>query len=69
VAGADGTRSLDSRFVILATGSTPLPLALAPTDGVRVLDSDQILQTEAVPPSLIVLGGGAVGCEFASIFV
>jgi dihydrolipoamide dehydrogenase len=68
VAGDEGATTLASRFVVLATGSVPQLLPLAPTDGVRVVDSDQILETETVPSSLIVLGGGAVGCEFASIF-
>ena len=68
VSADGGTRTLEARFVLIATGSVPLPLALAPPDGTSILDSDQILELEELPESLIVLGGGAVGCEFASIF-
>lgn len=63
-----GTRTVAARFLLIATGSMPQALSLAPTDGAGILDSDQILELEAVPESLVVLGGGAVGCEFASIF-
>ncbi|REJ74082.1 MAG: dihydrolipoyl dehydrogenase [Acidobacteria bacterium] len=64
----DGPRSLPTRHVLLATGSVPRQLDGLPTDGRSVLDSDQILQSTSVPERLLVLGGGAVGVEFASIF-
>lgn len=62
------TQTLEGRFILLATGSVPRPLGLAPVDGERVLDSDGILQLPRVPRSMVVLGAGAVGTEFASIF-
>ncbi len=53
---------------MLATGSVPREIGLAPTDGKAILNSDHILELERVPQSLIVLGAGAVGTEFASLF-
>ncbi|MCB1057184.1 MAG: FAD-dependent oxidoreductase, partial [Acidobacteria bacterium] len=65
----DGERTTyKGRHILLATGSVPRHLGLAPVDGSRVLDSDGILQIDHVPESLAVLGAGAVGTEFASIF-
>ncbi len=59
---------LEARHVLLATGSRPQILPFAPVDGRRVLDSTQILELAFVPNSLAILGAGAVGVEFASIF-
>lgn len=69
VQGPEGeVRRLSARFVLIATGSVPRDVPIAPTDGVRVLNSDHILNVERVPESLAVIGSGAVGSEFASIF-
>ncbi len=57
-----------TRFILLATGSVPRDLPLAPADGERILNSDHLLECQSVPGSLAVLGAGAVGSEFASIF-
>jgi dihydrolipoamide dehydrogenase len=61
-------RILDTRNVVLATGSVPRPIPPAPFDGERVLSSDHVLELTSVPESLVVVGAGAVGVEFASIF-
>jgi dihydrolipoamide dehydrogenase len=62
---ADG-RELESRAVLLAPGSQ---VALPPIQGIDLcLTSDTILQLDHVPTSLIVIGGGVVGMEFAGIF-
>jgi dihydrolipoamide dehydrogenase len=53
--------------VILATGSYPRTLPGLDYDGVRVLSSDHVLAMQAVPPRVLVVGGGAIGCEFASM--
>lgn len=69
VQGDDGAvRTLSTRFVLIATGSVPREVPMAPTDGVRVVNSDHILKVDRVPTSLAVIGSGAVGSEFASIF-
>ncbi|MEM9293347.1 MAG: dihydrolipoyl dehydrogenase [Acidobacteriota bacterium] len=66
---ADGeSTAYGARHVLLATGSVPRELPFAPADGERILNSDHILQLQEVPESLVVLGAGAVGTEFASIY-
>ncbi len=54
--------------LLLATGSVPRELPIARTDGERIVNSDHILELSRLPESLIVLGAGAVGTEFASVF-
>lgn len=68
VAGEKGTETYRAERIMIATGSIPREIPTAPTDGVRVLNSDHLLELPSVPSSLVVLGAGAVGCEFASIF-
>ena len=54
--------------IVLATGSEPLRMSAFPFDGERVITSDEALQLEKVPGSVLIIGAGAIGCEFASIF-
>jgi dihydrolipoamide dehydrogenase len=69
VTGADGKKqTLDTKNVVIATGSVPKSLPHVKVDHKRILDSDSILEVPRIPKSLIVLGAGAVGVEFASIF-
>jgi dihydrolipoamide dehydrogenase len=53
--------------LILATGSRPMDLPSLPVDGRRVLSSNDALRLDRVPPSLLIVGGGVIGCEFAHI--
>lgn len=63
------TRQLQARNgIILAMGSKPTPIGPFPADGEKILNSDHILDLSELPKSLAVLGAGAVGTEFASIF-
>jgi len=59
---------LDTRYVILATGSTPIELGIAPFDGERIVDSRGALEFEAVPQTLGVVGGGVIGLELGSVW-
>jgi len=59
---------LQAKHIVLATGSIPRSLPNVVVDHQRVLNSDSMLQIPQLPKSLIVLGAGAVGTEFASIF-
>jgi len=68
VAGAKGEETLRAENVIIATGSTPADLPHIKADGKTVINSDQILEMQEVPGTLAVIGSGAVGSEFASIF-
>ena len=61
-------RSLTADVVIVATGSRPFHPDGVPFDDADVLDSDSAALLDRPLRSLVVVGGGAVGCEFASIF-
>lgn len=52
--------------LILATGSVPRELPAIPFDGEQVLSSDHLLVLDEVPARTAIIGGGAIGCEFAS---
>ncbi|MCX9190887.1 dihydrolipoyl dehydrogenase [Carbonactinospora thermoautotrophica] len=59
---------VEGRHVLLATGSVPKSLPGLRIDGDRVICSDQALQLDYVPRSVVILGGGVIGVEFASIW-
>lgn len=59
--------SYTAEYVIIATGSVPKELPGIAIDETDILSSTGILQMEALPKSLAVVGGGVIGCEFASI--
>ncbi|HVE83645.1 MAG TPA: dihydrolipoyl dehydrogenase [Myxococcales bacterium] len=61
-------QTLETKNVIIATGSVPKSLPSVKVDHRRILNSDSVLEIPAIPKSIIVLGAGAVGVEFASIF-
>ena len=54
--------------IILATGSYPKTLPGLEIDGKQIITSEQALNMDRVPKSVIVLGGGVIGCEFASVW-
>ena len=66
VADADRTE-LRGRYVVLATGSVPRTIPGFEPDGETILTSDHVLEIDKVPASAAVIGGGAIGCEFASM--
>ncbi len=69
VQGSDGSaRTLEARAVVLATGAAPKSLPGVTIDKTRVISSDEALRLERLPPSVIVIGAGAVGVEFADVF-
>ncbi len=63
----DGRR-IEARHVLLATGSVPRSLPGLELDGSKVVTSDDALQFDRVPASAVILGAGAIGCEFASVW-
>jgi NAD(P) transhydrogenase len=69
VAGPDGMRRLSADVILIATGSKPYRPAEISFDDVHTFDSDTFLQMERIPKSLAVIGGGVIGCEYASIFM
>ena len=66
-----GAAAVRGRNVLVAPGSAPRELAVPgfEFDGTRVLSSDHVLQVDRVPTRVAVVGGGAIGCEFASFLV
>ncbi len=60
--------TLQTKNIIIATGSVPKPLPNLNIDGKRIINSDHVLELPSVPQSMIILGAGAVGVEFASIY-
>jgi NAD(P) transhydrogenase len=62
------TRSLSGEVILIATGSKPHRPPEIPFDDKTIFDSDSILGMERIPKSMIVVGGGVIGCEYASIF-
>ena len=53
---------------IVATGSLPMEIAAFPCDGKKVFNSTSILELTALPKTLAIIGGGYIGCEFASLY-
>jgi dihydrolipoamide dehydrogenase len=68
VRGKDVDRTITAANIVLATGSTPADLPHIKADHETILDSDDALELQPAPKSLAVIGAGAVGVEFASIF-
>ena len=64
----EGEGHVEFRQAIVATGSYPLRPPIPGIDSARCVDSTGLLAQEAVPRRLVILGGGIIGCEFASIF-
>jgi len=61
-------KAYTGEHVVLASGSYPRTLPGLELDGERILSSEHALRLEKVPTSVIVLGGGVIGCEFASVW-
>jgi NAD(P) transhydrogenase len=59
---------LTAPFIVIATGSRPRRPEEIPFDDLTICDSDSILSTEVIPKSMIVMGGGVIGCEYTSMF-
>ncbi len=62
------TETIETKNIIIATGSVVRPIPGFETDGGRVVNSDHVLELKEVPKSMIVMGAGAVGVEFASVY-
>ncbi len=69
VDGDDAGSVLTAPSVILAAGSVPRTLPGFEVDGTLVVTSDEFLDLSTLPSSAVVIGGGAIGCEFASLLV
>jgi dihydrolipoamide dehydrogenase len=69
VTSEDGKKqTIETKNIIIATGSVVRPIPGFETDGERVINSDHVLELKEVPKSMLVMGAGAVGVEFASVY-
>ncbi len=66
--GAEGRESLSAGVIIIATGSSPVEVPDLPFDHERVIDSADALRADELPESVVIVGGGYIGCEFAAIY-
>ena len=65
----DGTiEVIEADKIILANGSQPVILPMFPYDGETIITSDEALNLKEVPKSLLIVGGGVIGCEFGQFF-
>jgi NAD(P) transhydrogenase len=68
VAGPGGTRSVSAERIVIATGTRPAHPPAVRFDNRTILDSDGILLLEQIPRSVVVVGAGVIGIEYASMF-
>ena len=69
VTPAEGDKeTLKAKNIIIATGSTPFTIPGIDLDGVKVVDYEGAILREALPESVVIIGGGAIGVEFATIW-
>jgi NAD(P) transhydrogenase len=68
IAGPGGGREVEAGVVVVATGTAPARSADVPIDGARVVDTDGVLDLPAAPRSLVIVGAGIVGVEYACTF-
>jgi NAD(P) transhydrogenase len=68
IEGHGAPRQVRARNVLIATGSSPHRPPQFPFDHRRVYDSDEIVRVHEIPKSLVVVGGGVIGCEYACLF-
>jgi len=68
VTGTTTTCQLEAPFVVIATGTKPAASPLVPVNGRNILNSDQILHMPEIPRTMIVVGGGVIGVEYACMF-
>lgn len=61
-------KEIQTKFLLIATGSRPIELSSLRFNAKDILCSDEVLNLKTLPRSLLIVGGGVIGCEFASLF-
>jgi len=61
-------KNIQARNILLATGSKPYELAPFKFDAEKFLSSNEMISLKEIPASLLIIGGGVIGCEFAGLF-
>ncbi len=67
VSGAAGSQRVTTENIVIATGTRPRTLGIQ-VDGNRVFTSDNVWDADRMPGSVLILGGGVIGCEFATFY-
>jgi dihydrolipoamide dehydrogenase len=66
IAGEDGNElTLEAANIIIATGSRAANIPPFPVDGIRILNSDHMFELDNLPKSILIIGAGVIGCEWA----
>ena len=68
VNGADGTQEIKAKSIIIATGSRPAKPGFLPWDSDRLMTTDEATTADSLGKSVLILGGGVIGCEFATVY-
>lgn len=69
VAASDGgERAITAGSIIIATGSRPVRPGFLPWDSPRIMTTDEATTAESLPDSVLVIGGGVIGCELATVY-
>ena len=62
------TETIDAKYVVIATGSAPIDVGAWPRDGETIINSDDAVQLKRIPEKLLIIGGGVIGLEFATVY-
>jgi dihydrolipoamide dehydrogenase len=63
-----GEDTIKAQHVVIATGSAPIDVKAWPRDGEYIINSDDAVQMKRIPKNLLVIGGGVIGLEFATVY-
>ncbi len=68
IEGPETEETIEVDRIIIATGSRPAEIPVFPFDGKRIISSTEALELTTIPKSILIIGAGVIGCEFASIY-
>ncbi|HUS59090.1 MAG TPA: dihydrolipoyl dehydrogenase [Planctomycetota bacterium] len=68
VISPQGDRTISAANIIIATGAEPARPGFLPIDGKKIITSDELMTLDHIPSSMIVIGGGYIGCEYAAFY-
>jgi NAD(P) transhydrogenase len=68
VASGESRRTITAARIMIAVGTVPAPSPNVPVDGDMIITSDDIVQLKRLPKKMVVVGGGIIGIEYASMF-
>ena len=64
----DKNKKIQAKFILIATGSRPIELDWLKFDQKKIVSSDDLLNLKEIPKTMLIIGGGVIGCEFAQIY-